>query len=242
MQRLDARALNRALLACCESRKQGQRPVGLDDGEVSSVDRGDLVDAKPFRTGDHRRIDRSERKVAVPVDEVGYPEPVDRMHGFDVKYAGGHIAKETQFSLSAESRAEQVDDLSDHQRRNDQRARMGLQEVCTCLMMPVVGIDIGIKRTGIDNESYDATSLRRISSIRSEMSCCPLRPAARAPRTRRPPVSARRSSTSASSAGTMAASRRPRSVRYTTSPDAAASRAIADSSSSSGSGISVTSA
>jgi hypothetical protein len=44
----------------------------------------------------------------------------------------------------------------------------------------VVGVDIGVQRSRIDEESYGATSARRISSIRSEMSEWPLRPEAAA--------------------------------------------------------------
>ncbi len=44
-------------------------------------------------------------------------------------------------------------------------------------MMAVVGIDVGIQRSRVDEESYRVTSAARISSIRLEMSSRPLRPA-----------------------------------------------------------------
>jgi hypothetical protein len=47
---------------------------------------------------------------------------------------------------------------------------MGLQQVRASLVVLVVGVDIGIERAGVDDERYDAISLRRISSIRSETS------------------------------------------------------------------------
>lgn len=54
--------------------------------------------------------------------------------------------------------------------------------------MAVVGIDVGIERSRINQKGYGATSAARISSMRSEMSSRPLRPAAAAPRCRwRPP-------------------------------------------------------
>ena len=67
---------------------------------------------------------------------------------------------------------------------------MILEEPQALGMVLVVGVDIGVQRPGIDEESYDATSARRISSIRSEMSECPLRPEPAAMRRRfsfRPP-------------------------------------------------------
>jgi hypothetical protein len=51
---------------------------------------------------------------------------------------------------------------------------MGLQQVETAPVVAIVGINIGVQRTCIDDESYDAASIRRISSIRSEMSSRPL--------------------------------------------------------------------
>ncbi len=44
-------------------------------------------------------------------------------------------------------------------------------------VMAVVGIDVGIERSRVDEEGYRVTPAARISSIRSEMSSRPLRPA-----------------------------------------------------------------
>lgn len=125
----------------------------------------------------------------------------------------GRVAEELQLGLRAQAGTEQVDDLGNDQGRNDQRSRMGLQQLRTRLVVLVVGIDVGVERTRVNDDSYGVTSLPKISSIRSEMSCRPLRPAAFAPSTRRPGVPSPRSSSSARPAGTIAASRRPWSVR-----------------------------
>jgi len=53
-------------------------------------------------------------------------------------------------------------------------------------MVTVVGVDVGIQRSGVDQESYRSTSAARISSIRSEMSSRPLRPAPAAANLRPP--------------------------------------------------------
>lgn len=68
----------------------------------------------------------------------------------------------------------------------DQRPRMGLQQLRARLVVLIVGIDVGVERTRVNDDGYGVTSLPKISSIRSEMSCRPLLPAARAPSTRRP--------------------------------------------------------
>jgi hypothetical protein len=63
---------------------------------------------------------------------------------------------------------------------------MDLQQLRARLVMLIVGVDIGVERASVDDERWSATSLRGISSMRSEMSWRPLRPAARAVRTRCP--------------------------------------------------------
>ena len=53
-------------------------------------------------------------------------------------------------------------------------------------MVVVVCVDVGVERAGVYEESYRETSSRRISSMRTETSCEPLRPAAEAINFRRP--------------------------------------------------------
>ncbi len=53
-------------------------------------------------------------------------------------------------------------------------------------VMGIVGIDVGVQRPGVDDDrGYRATSAARISSMRSETSLRPLRPAPAAPSRRR---------------------------------------------------------
>ena len=54
---------------------------------------------------------------------------------------------------------------------------MGEQELKRLAVVAVVGIDVGVERSGVDQGGYLATSAARISSMRSEMSSRPLRPA-----------------------------------------------------------------
>lgn len=47
---------------------------------------------------------------------------------------------------------------------------MGLDELKALVVIVVVGIHIGIERTGVDQERYRATSSRSIASMRTETS------------------------------------------------------------------------
>jgi hypothetical protein len=51
---------------------------------------------------------------------------------------------------------------------------MGEKQVERGAMVTIVGVDVGIERAGVDQDGYLATSAARISSMRSEMSSCPL--------------------------------------------------------------------
>lgn len=64
---------------------------------------------------------------------------------------------------------------------------MRLEQLEAGSMMPVVAVDVGIERPGVDDQRDDVTSPEMISSIRSEMSDRPLAPAPAASRRRRPP-------------------------------------------------------
>ena len=62
---------------------------------------------------------------------------------------------------------------------------MGFEQVETCPVVTVVAIDVRVQRAGVDDQGNAETLVARISSIRSEMSSCPLAPAAAASSLRR---------------------------------------------------------
>ena len=113
--------------------------------------------------------------------------PVARGDGFDLKVARCEIADEAHLCLRAEACAYEVGNLGHHQSRDDERGRMGPQEIEAGRVMPVVGVDIGVERAGVNDQCDDDTSDARISSMRSDTSARPLRPAAAAPSRRRGP-------------------------------------------------------
>ena len=168
------------------SGKDRDCPVSPHDVEVSSVNCGDLVDTESFCAGDDRGIDRSKRKIPVTVDEIGDAQPIGGMDRLDVERPRRHVAEEPELGGRPETGAKQIHDFGDYEGRDNQRSRVSLKKIRARRVVLVIGVHVRVKGTRIDDERYEATSLRRISSILSDTSCRPLLPAARAPRTRRP--------------------------------------------------------
>ena len=77
----------------------------------------------------------------------------------------------------ARARPDQVRDFSYDEIWNGQRPGIVLEERKALLMVSVIGVDVRVERPGVDEDGYRAHSSRRISSMRSEMSLRPLRPA-----------------------------------------------------------------
>lgn len=166
--------------------------LGPHDGEMTAVDSGDLDNPQSFGRCDDRCVDSSQWQVPVAGNQFGDAEPVGCCHGFDGERAHCQVAEEAHLGSGAQAGAEQVDHFGDDEGRDDQRTRMGLQEIQRCLVVSIVSIDVGVQRSGVDEQrGYGATSAAKISSIRSEMSLRPLRPAPAAPKVRRPPDSPR---------------------------------------------------
>jgi hypothetical protein len=95
---------------------------------------------------------------------------------------GGKIAQEAHLGLPAEACGEQIADLGDDKRGDDQRAGVGFQQLQAGSMVGIVCVYVGVERAGIDDQRDVASSALMISSMRSEMSLRPLRPAAAAPK------------------------------------------------------------
>ena len=154
--------------------------VWTDDAEVPAVERRHLGNLQTLSGGDNRGIDCAQRKVSISSNKLRYPEPVGGAHRLRGECARSQIANETNLGVDAQPTADEVGHLGYDQFRHDQRTGMCSQQLKTRVMMPVVGIDVRIKRTRVDQKRDGTTSLERISSMRSEMSSRPLRPAAAA--------------------------------------------------------------
>lgn len=155
--------------------------------EVAPVHCCDLGFAEALGCRDNRGVDRPERKVVVLRHQLDHAKGVGRVEGFKHEGAIGEVAEEASFRLPAQACAEQVCDLRDNERRNDERAWMRLQQLKARRVVRVVRVDVRVERAGVDDQCDDADSARMISSTRSEMSVRPLRPAAAAPSRRREP-------------------------------------------------------
>ncbi len=106
------------------------------------------------------------------------------MDVFSEEVACCEIAEESNFGLGTQASADEVGDFGDNESGDYEGSGVSLEQFEASGVVPVVAIDIGIQRAGIDDQSDDCTSLARISSMRSEMSSQPLAPA--------PPASSRR--------------------------------------------------
>ena len=132
---------------------------------------------KTLSGSDDRSVDGSEREVAIPVNQLGDAQPVPGRHRLDDEVPGGKIAQEPDFRSRAQPRADQIGRLGHDERRHYERFGMVSEELQRRVVIAVVRVDIGVQRAGVDQKNYGATSAARISSMRSEMSSRPLRPA-----------------------------------------------------------------
>jgi len=155
---------------------------------VAAIERGDLGDAPAFGRRDHRSVDAAKREVVVASDELGHSQQVGSVDRFEREAAGCQIPEESHLGLPTEPRREQVGDLGDDEAWNKQRTAMALQQVERRCMLGIIAVDVRVERARVDDQRDRLTSAAMISSMRSEMSDRPLRPAAAAPRRRRPPA------------------------------------------------------
>jgi hypothetical protein len=88
------------------------------------------------------------------------------------------IAEEPHLGFGSEPSGGQIGDLGDDKCGHDECAGVVLEKVQARFVVLVVGVEIGVKRASVNDDANDCRpiSLRRISSIRSEMSLRPLRP------------------------------------------------------------------
>ena len=151
--------------------------VGSDDGEVSSVERGDLGGSQTLGGTDHGCVDRAEGQVLISADELGDAHPVGRSDRLGDEVSGRQVAEESDLGVAAEAAGEEIRDFGDDEGRDDERARVCLEQFEALGVVAVVAVDVGVQRAGVDDQCDCATSPAMISSIRSEMSWRPLAPA-----------------------------------------------------------------
>lgn len=110
------------------------------------------------------------------------------MDGFEREVPSGEVAQEADLRLPAEASREEIGDLGDHEARDKEGAGVALEQLEASRVVGIVAVDIRVQRPGVDDQRDRLISAEMICSIRSEMSDCPLWPAAAAPSRRRVPT------------------------------------------------------
>lgn len=120
------------------------------DGEVPAVKGRDLIRIQAFCGRHDRGIDGSEWEIAITRDELCDAQPVSGRNRLDAERASGEIAKEADLGLRTKSCTEQVSDLGHHKHGDEERTGMVLEKVQRRDVIAVIGVDVGIQRTGVD--------------------------------------------------------------------------------------------
>lgn len=116
------------------------------------------------------------------------------MNGLGEQVTCRQVPQESDLGLCAKASADELGDFSDDEGGNDEGSWVSLEQFEANAVVAVIAIDVGIERTGVDDQRDDCTSAARISSMRSAMSSRPLAPAPAARRRRRPGCAPRNAS------------------------------------------------
>jgi hypothetical protein len=103
------------------------------------------------------------------------------------KESGGDISNESSLGFRPEACFDQIGNLGNNEYRKKQRAPVGFKQFAARCVVGVIGIEGRIERPCVDDQPDCRSSVRRISSIRSDTSCCPLRQVLPAANRRRDP-------------------------------------------------------
>ncbi len=152
---------------------------------MTAIKRRDLPHGQALGRRNDGGVDRPEGEIPVGRNELGDTQPVRRDDALRYEVPRREVTDEAHLSIGSDTRAEQVRHLGDDQFRYDQWARVRLEQLEALLVVGVVGVDVGIERPSVDDQRDPGPSVARISSIRSETSDRPLRPAAAARSRRR---------------------------------------------------------
>jgi hypothetical protein len=144
---------------------------------MPSVQRRNLLGLQTFGCCHDRGVHGSEQQITVSPHQLGYAGPVPRLYWLNKEIAGREIPKKMELGGAAKAAFDQVDDLGDHEMRNDQWAGMGFKQLPAHDVVTITPIHGRVEGAGIDDERYLPNSSLRISSILSEMSSRPLSPA-----------------------------------------------------------------
>jgi hypothetical protein len=143
---------------------------GSHHPHVAMIQGRDVGHSESLGQRHQRGVGRAQLDVSVPNHELGYPQPVGRVHGFGREGPAGKIAEEEDLGVRTQPLTDQVGGFADDELRDDERPGVGGEQLQALGVMTVVAIDIRIERAGVDDERGQRASARRISLIRSPMS------------------------------------------------------------------------
>lgn len=89
---------------------------------MASIESRKGCDRHPLSGGHHRRVDGSERKVAVAGHELGDPEPIGWGDRLGEEVPGRQVAEESDLGFHSRSGREEVRHFRDDELGNDERA------------------------------------------------------------------------------------------------------------------------
>ncbi len=119
---------------------------------MAAVEGGDPPDAEPFGRGNHRRVDGAEGEVVVGANKLGDAQPVAGGNRFGDEVPGPEVGEDSNLGTRTEAARQQLDDLRDHQLRNDEGSWFTFEELIACFVMRVARVDVGVERARVDQD------------------------------------------------------------------------------------------
>src|SRR6266851_7172947 len=126
LRTIDWRSWGRPLLR--HQRESGYMPR-LDPPEMAPVERRDRVETVALGECHDRRVHHSERQVEVLLNQLLDALPVGIQDRFDRKLAGRQRAREGKLGMRADAITEQIGDLGEDERGDEQRPLSAPEEI-----------------------------------------------------------------------------------------------------------------
>lgn len=123
-------------------------------GEMAAIECRHFGDAKALGGSDDRCVDGAKGKVVVARDQLCDAQGVLWLDRLQTHLAGREVAKKSSLGLPAETTCDQVRNLGDDEGRDDQGARMSLQQLEARLMVSIVAVHIGVEWPSVNDERY----------------------------------------------------------------------------------------
>ena len=140
-----------------------------DDGEVSAIDRGDGGGPEPLGSGDHHRINCSQREVAVGDNQFCASPVVGKKERLHLELSACDRFEEISFEVGRYMTIEHPAHFDDDASGNDQLLAALLDKSGAGTVVAIIDVDSGDEHAAADDNHLSSSALR-ISSTRSERS------------------------------------------------------------------------